>query len=154
MVSVLAVAGFAACGNSGGGGGGGGGGGDLPVISDVSNPSATDDGTNYNVTFDVDFADSDSGGEDVSAYTFTTTDLGTEVDDQDATICPPSMSPVTITTQIPVADDGSVSSVDCTVALFDSDGVGTAFDFTLTVVPSSQPQLIVHRKGTAETLSR
>ena len=151
LVSFIAVVGLGACGNSSSDDGG-----DLPDISGVSNASATNDpdGTDFDVTFDVDFADSDSGGEDASAYTFTTTNLGTEVDDQDVAISPPAPSPITITTTIPMADDGGDSSVDCTVALFDSDGVGTAFDFMLTVSTSSKPSLVIHRKGAAQMLSR
>ena len=151
LVSFLAVVGVGACSSNNDDGGG------VPTIQDVSNVSATNDpdGTDYDVTFDVDFADSDSGGEDASAYTFETTNLTTEVDDQDVAISPPAPSPITITTTVPMADDGGVSSVDCTVALYDSDGVGTAFDFTLTVVPTgAKPTFVVHRKSAAQTVAR
>jgi hypothetical protein len=157
VASYIAVVGFVGLGGLGAcGGSSGDDGDDVPVIQGVSNASATNDpdGTDFDVTFDVDFADSDSGGEDASAYTFTTTNLGTNVDDQQVALSPPAPSPITITTTIPMADDGGDASVDCTVALFDSDGAGTAFDFTLTVSTSSKPTIVVHRKGATQALGR
>jgi hypothetical protein len=105
-----------------------------PVVSDVT-PSATDDpdGTDYDVSLVVDFT-----GNDVSAYTFETTNLDDgEVDDNDVALPGDTTSPVTIDgIVISMADDGGDTSVDCELALYDDSGEGTLFPFTLTITPS------------------
>ena len=121
-----------------------------PIEADATLDTAN---TVFDVTLTVNFDDSFDTGDDVDAYTFQTTNLTDEVDDQDVSISPPSPSPVEIDTQIPQADDGGDTEVDFQLALFGAtSGEGSFVDGTFTIPAAAtggRPHLVVRNVARA-----